>query len=124
MPKKVNRLSAVKVASIKNPGFYADGGGLYLQVTDSGSRSWVFRLKPVDVIAIWGWARSMRLDLLRRGGWRQSAAVRDCKGSIQSRPESPDVRRHNLMPLVRSRSTIAGTNLSPRTEPRGQTTNT
>jgi hypothetical protein len=45
MPKKVNRLSAVKVASIKNPGFYADGDGLYLQVTDSGSRSWVFRFK-------------------------------------------------------------------------------
>ena len=45
MPKKVNRLSAVKVASTKKPGFYADGDGLYLQVTDSGSRSWVFRFK-------------------------------------------------------------------------------
>ncbi|MGO9681101.1 MAG: tyrosine-type recombinase/integrase [Beijerinckiaceae bacterium] len=45
MPKKVNRLSAVKVASTKKPGFYADGNGLYLQVTDSGSRSWVFRFK-------------------------------------------------------------------------------
>ena len=39
MPKKVNRLSAVKVASTKKSGFYADGDGLYLQVTDSGSRS-------------------------------------------------------------------------------------
>ena len=45
MPKKVNRLSAVKVAGTKKPGFYADGDGLYLQVTDSGSRSWVFRFK-------------------------------------------------------------------------------
>ncbi len=45
MPKKVNRLSAVKVAGAKMPGFYADGDGLYLQVTDSGSRSWVFRFK-------------------------------------------------------------------------------
>ena len=45
MPKKVNRLSAVKVAGAKMPGFYADGDGLYLQVTDSGSRSWVFQFK-------------------------------------------------------------------------------
>jgi integrase len=45
MPKKINRLSAVKVASTKKPGFYADGDGLYLQVTDTGSRSWVFRFK-------------------------------------------------------------------------------
>ena len=45
MPKKVNRLSAVRVASTKKPGFYADGDGLYLQVTGSGSRSWVFRIQ-------------------------------------------------------------------------------
>jgi integrase len=45
MPKKINRLSAVKVASTKKAGFYADGDGLYLQVTESGSRSWVFRFK-------------------------------------------------------------------------------
>ena len=35
----------MKVASIKKPDFYADGDELYLQVTDSGSRSWVFRFK-------------------------------------------------------------------------------
>jgi hypothetical protein len=45
MPKSVNRLSAVKVAGAKQPGLYADGAGLYLQVTESGSRSWIFRFK-------------------------------------------------------------------------------
>src|SRR4029079_13229197 len=45
MPKKINRLSAMRVASTRKPGFYADGDGLYLQVTDTGSRSWVFRFK-------------------------------------------------------------------------------
>jgi integrase len=45
MSKKINRLSAVKVASTKKPGLYADGDGLYLQVTKSGSRSWIFRFK-------------------------------------------------------------------------------
>ena len=45
LSKKIRRLSAVKVASTKNAGLYADGDGLYLQVTQSGSRSWVFRFK-------------------------------------------------------------------------------
>ena len=53
MPKKVNRLSAVRVASTKKPGFYADGDGLYLQVTGSGSRSWVFRFKTGSHRAAW-----------------------------------------------------------------------
>lgn len=31
------------VKNIAAPGYYADGGGLWLQVTKAGSRSWVFR---------------------------------------------------------------------------------
>jgi hypothetical protein len=31
------------VQSLKTRGFYCDGGGLYLQVSKSGSKSWVFR---------------------------------------------------------------------------------
>jgi len=40
----LNRLtdSGVKSAA---PGDYGDGGGLYLQVTPTGSKSWVFRYK-------------------------------------------------------------------------------
>ena len=45
MTKKINRLSAVKVAGTKTRGMYADGGGLYLQVSGNGSRSWIFRFK-------------------------------------------------------------------------------
>jgi integrase len=41
----IHRLSAVKVASLKQRGMYADGGGLYLQVSENGSRSWIFRFK-------------------------------------------------------------------------------
>ena len=43
MPKTVNRLTAITVGSLKKPGLYADGAGLYLKVTNSGSRSWVLR---------------------------------------------------------------------------------
>jgi integrase len=39
----IGKLKAVQVAREKRLGLYGDGGGLYLQVTDSGSRSWIFR---------------------------------------------------------------------------------
>jgi hypothetical protein len=37
------KLTALKVAREKRPGLYGDGGGLYLQVTARGSKSWIFR---------------------------------------------------------------------------------
>ncbi|MEQ8322206.1 MAG: integrase arm-type DNA-binding domain-containing protein [Rhodospirillales bacterium] len=48
MAHQLNRLSARKVESIKEPGRYADGGGLWLQVTprqggDGVTKSWLFR---------------------------------------------------------------------------------
>jgi len=45
MARMVNRLSSLKVAALKTPGLHADGNGLYLQVTDAGSRSWIFRFQ-------------------------------------------------------------------------------
>lgn len=43
MARQVDRLSALQVAKAKEPGYYADGAGLYLQVAPGGSKSWVFR---------------------------------------------------------------------------------
>ena len=37
------KLTTLKVAREKRPGLYGDGGGLYLQVTARGSKSWIFR---------------------------------------------------------------------------------
>ncbi|AWH25718.1 site-specific integrase [Stenotrophomonas sp. YAU14D1_LEIMI4_1] len=45
MGLKINRLTARRVATITEPGYHADGGGLYLQVTASGAKSWVFRYR-------------------------------------------------------------------------------
>jgi integrase len=42
MARENNRLSAIGLAS-KPAGFYADGRSLYLSVSPSGSRSWIFR---------------------------------------------------------------------------------
>src|ERR1700712_84038 len=41
----INRLSARAVATITKPGRHADGGNLYLNVTATGARSWVFMFK-------------------------------------------------------------------------------
>ena len=43
MARKINRLSAKTVSNQKSPGYFPDGGGLYLQVSPSGSKSWIFR---------------------------------------------------------------------------------
>lgn len=40
---ELNKLSALKVQSIKKQGRYGDGGGLWLQVSKSGSKAWLFR---------------------------------------------------------------------------------
>ena len=39
----INRLSAVQVKSLKKKGLHSDGGGLYLRISDSGTKGWVFR---------------------------------------------------------------------------------
>ncbi|MBL4741135.1 MAG: DUF4102 domain-containing protein [Sneathiella sp.] len=43
MARSINRLSARKVSTITESGMHADGGGLNLQVSRSGSKSWIFR---------------------------------------------------------------------------------
>src|SRR5215471_15476647 len=39
----IELLSAREVATKAKAGIYGDGGGLYLKVTPSGTKSWVFR---------------------------------------------------------------------------------
>jgi hypothetical protein len=41
----IERLKALVVSRKLARGYYADGGGLYLQVSASGSKSWVFRFR-------------------------------------------------------------------------------
>ena len=39
----INKLSALTVQRAKVPGYYGDGGGLWLQISKLGGKSWVFR---------------------------------------------------------------------------------
>ena len=41
--RRVNQLTPLKIAQLKKVGRYADGLGLYLEVTREGNKSWAFR---------------------------------------------------------------------------------
>ena len=45
MARTIGKLTALAVERTKGRGYYGDGGGLFLQVSDRGSKSWVFRFK-------------------------------------------------------------------------------
>ena len=43
MARQQQRLSALQVTKLTKPGLYGDGGGLTLQITPTGVKSWLFR---------------------------------------------------------------------------------
>ncbi len=55
MPRLVDRLSARTAQTVKRPGMYADGKGLYLRIGPAGSKSWVYRrvaAQPLGVVHV------------------------------------------------------------------------
>ena len=58
MARTVGKLTALKVSRPLKPGMYADGAGLYLQVTGAGAKSWLYRF------SLQGKAREMGLGSL------------------------------------------------------------
>jgi integrase len=76
MARAIGRLTALKVEKAKEPGMYADGGGLYLRVTDTGAKNWVLRFmldrRPrwmgLGPLALYGLqdARNRSLDARRK----------------------------------------------------------
>jgi hypothetical protein len=49
MGRTLHQLTATTVAKLKEPGMHLDGGGLYLRVSATGSRGWIFRFKRRDM---------------------------------------------------------------------------
>jgi Arm DNA-binding domain len=41
--RKIKRLTARAIENLRTPGRHADGGGLELQVSKTGTKSWLFR---------------------------------------------------------------------------------
>jgi integrase len=45
MARQIGRLKTLSVTRARDKGLYADGGGLYLQISASGAKSWIFRYR-------------------------------------------------------------------------------
>lgn len=43
MARQLSKLTALQVTKLSKPGLYGDGGGLTLQITRAGAKSWLFR---------------------------------------------------------------------------------
>jgi len=71
---RTGNLTALKADKVKASGYYGDGGGLFLQVSKYGSKSWVFRFKAN------GRLREMGLGSLDTYGLAEARErARDCR---------------------------------------------
>jgi integrase len=58
LARGINRLSDRTIRAMKQPGLYADGNGLYVKVTEAGTKSWIFRYrtgKRQHDVGLGGW---------------------------------------------------------------------
>jgi integrase len=72
MTRRLNRLSARTVATVKKPGRHADGGGLYLVVDKSGAKRWVFLFRlggPLKEMGLGGLTRVNLAEARRLAEW-------------------------------------------------------
>lgn len=87
MAREIDRLSPKAVVHKKRPGYHPDGGGLYLQVSPTGSKSWVFRFMLA------GKAREMGLGplhIISLAEARTKAA--DCRKLLLARVDPIEAR--------------------------------
>jgi len=66
MANRTEPLTALEVRTITKPGLHADGDGLYLHVSKSGAKSWIFRWKRDGRLRDMGLG-SARVDKTTRG---------------------------------------------------------
>jgi Arm DNA-binding domain len=91
MAQLIGRLTALKVLKVKRPGMYADGAGLYLQVTGDGdqriAKSWIFRF------TLHGRTREMGLGSLAMFGLADARnKATDCRRLIYEGTDPIDAR--------------------------------
>ena len=78
MARRINRLSSRSVASHTARGRYADGGGLYLQISTFGTKAWIARY------TLNGKPREMGLGSLHTVTLAEAReAARECRNQIR-----------------------------------------
>jgi integrase len=100
MARTIHRLTAAKVANLKDKGLYPDGGGLYLRVTSTASKSWIYRfttdgalrdmgLGPVPTVSL---AKARELAAECRTKRLQGIDPIDARREERTRTKLSDVR--------------------------------
>ena len=84
----IGKLTALAVSQAKHRGYYGDGGGLYLQVSAGGSKSWVFRFRDGDRLREMGLGAIHTIGL---GEARQRA--QDCRRARLDGKDPIEARR-------------------------------
>ncbi len=92
MAREIEKLDVLTIAAKKKPGLYSDGNGLWLRVSSSGSKSWIFRFTMNKT------ARSMGLGPLHSlslANARVRAGV--CRAQLLEGVDPIDARKANRL---------------------------
>ena len=60
MARTINKLGPNSVNKANKQGRYGDGGGLWLQVSQFGTKAWIFRFMMDGKARQWAWVTSTR----------------------------------------------------------------
>lgn len=99
MARTLNKLTTLAVQRARSPGYYGDGGGLVLQVTAGGAKSWLFRYRSAGRIREMGLGSVLAIDLARA----REAAYR-CRQMLQAGQDPLAERRHAAAFVARERA--------------------
>src|SRR5438874_12124066 len=87
MARAMGKLTALGITQARRRGYYSDGGGLYLQVSASGAKSWVFRFKEAGRLREMGLGplHTIGLAEARRRAQEHRVARLDGRDPIEAR---------------------------------------
>jgi integrase len=97
---KSNKLSVKKVDAIVKRGLHSDGGGLFLQVSRTGHRSWVYRYH------LHGKRRTMGLGGFPKVSLKQARELRDDAMKLRDGRIDPIVARGSMRQVADSRLSV------------------
>jgi integrase len=88
MARVIGKLKALDVSRAKAPGYYGDGGGLYLLIGPTGAKSWIFRFRKA------GRLREMGLGPLHTIGLADAREkARECRRLRLEGQDPIEIRR-------------------------------
>lgn len=92
MARSVEKLSALAVSKTSTPGYYGDGAGLWLQVSKSITKSWIFRY------TLAGKHREMGLGALHTVTLSEARAkAKSCRSLLLAGKDPLDARKANQL---------------------------